>query len=113
MMSGQSYLHYLLIPVGLCLVALVIIFTSTELKFVIGTKITGIIFALVMFINVSTSFWSPDYDDLFTDSRRSGVYSENNWADKIEVGRGKCLNSDTYIQLGVRYSIIVPCELLE
>ena len=113
MMSGQSYLHYLLIPVGLCLVALVIVFTSTELKFVTWTKITGIIFALVMFINVSTSFWSPDFDELFTDSRRSGVYSKNNWADKIEVGRGKCLNSDTYIQLGVRYSIIVPCELLE
>ena len=115
-LSGQNYLHYLLIPVGLCLVALVIVFTSTKLKFVIGTKITGIIFALVMFVNVSTSFWSPDYDDLFTDSRQSGVYSKNNWADKIEIGRAKCLNSDTDIQLGesdTEYSIIVRCELLE
>ena len=69
-----------------------------------------------MFINVLTSFWSPEYDHLFTDGRRSGVYSKNNWADKIEIGRAKCLNSDADIQLGesdTQYSIIMSCELLK
>lgn len=116
-LSGQNYLHYLLIPGGLYLVALVIIFTSTESKFVMWTKITGIIFALVTSINVATSFWSPDYDELFTDARWSGLYEKNSWSNKIEIGRAKCLNSDTKIQLGDKdnpeFSFNVSCELLE